>query len=51
MIVAIVMGALGTVPAKVSESLKKLEIEDVTVSLQTAVLLSTTAILTRVLNL
>ena len=50
-IVAIVMGALGTVPAKVSESLKKLEIEDVTVSLQTAVLLSTTAILTRVLNL
>ena len=51
MIVPIVLGALGTVPAKLSESLEKLEIEDVTGSLQNAVLLSTTAILRRVLNL
>ena len=33
MIVSIVLGAFGTVPAKLSESLKKLEIEDVTGSL------------------
>ena len=37
-IVAIVLGVLGTVPAKASESLKKLEIEDIIGSLQTAVL-------------
>ena len=50
-IAPIVLGALGTVPAKPSESLKKLEIDDVTGSLKTAVLISTTAILRRVLNL
>ena len=42
-IVPIAPGALATVPAKLSESLKKLEIEDVIVNLQTAVLISTTA--------
>ena len=46
-IVPIVLGALGTV---LSESLKKLGIEDVMGSLETAVLISITAIL-RVLNL
>ena len=50
-IVPIVLGALGTVPEKLSKSLKKLEIDDVIESLQTAVLISTTAILRRVLNL
>ena len=50
-IAPIVLGALGTVPAKPSESLKKLERDDVTGSLKTAVLISTTAILRRVLNL
>ena len=42
-IVPIAPGALATVSAKLSESLKKLEIEDVIVNLQTAVLISTTA--------
>ena len=51
MIVPIVLGALETVPAKLSELLKNLEIEDIIGSLQTAVLLSTTALFTRVLNL
>ena len=41
-IVLIVLGALGAVPAKLSESLKKLEIQDIIGSLQTAVLISTT---------
>ena len=50
-IVPTVLGALGTVPAKLSESLKKLEIEGVIGSLQTAVLISTTTILRRVSNL
>ena len=50
-IVPIVLGPLGTVPAKLSESLEKLEIEGIIGSLQTAVLLSTTAMLRRVLNL
>ena len=50
-IVPIVLGALGTVPAKLSESLEKLELEDAIGNLQTSVLLSTTAILRRVLNL
>ena len=50
-IVPIALGALGTVPAKLSKSLEKLEIDDVIGSLQTAVLISTTAILRRVLNL
>ena len=36
-IVPIVLGALGIVPRKLSESLEKLEIEDVIGSLQTAV--------------
>ena len=47
----IVLGALGTVPTKLSEPLEKLKIEDITGSLQTAVLISTTAILRRALNL
>ena len=51
MIVPILLGALKTVPTKLSESLEKLEIKDVIGSLQTAALLSTTAILRRVLNL
>ena len=50
-IVPIVLGALGTVPAKLSKSLEKLEIEDVIGSLQTAVLISTTTVLRKVLNL
>ena len=50
-IVPNVLGPLGTVPAKLSESLEKLEIEDVIGSLRTAVLLSATAMLRRVLNL
>ena len=50
-IVPIVLEALGTVPPKLSELLEKLEIEYVIGSLQTAVLLSTTAIPRRVLNL
>ena len=40
-IVPIVLGALGTAPAKLSKLLKKLEIEDVIGSLQTAVLKET----------
>ena len=47
-IVQILFGDLGTVPAESSE---KLEIEDIIGSLQTAVLISATAILRRVLNL
>ena len=51
-IVPIILGALGTVPAKLSESLENLEIKDVIGSLQTAVLFdihySYTAILRRV---
>ena len=50
-IVMIVLGDLGTVPPKLSESLEKLEIEDIIGSLQTAVLISTTAILRRFLIL
>ena len=50
-IVPIVLGALGTVPAKLTKSLEKLEIDDLIGSLQTTVLISTTAILRRVLNL
>ena len=50
-ILPIVLGALGTVPAKLSKSLEKLEIDDATGSLQTSVLISTTAILRRDLNL
>ena len=42
-IVPIAPRALATVPAKLSKSLKKLEIEDVIVNLQTAVLISTRA--------
>ena len=51
-IVPIILGALETVPAKLSESLENLEIKDVIGSLQTAVLFdihySYTAILRRV---
>ena len=49
--VTIVLRPLGTVPAKLSESLEKLEIEDVIGSLQTAVLIYTTATRRTVLNL
>ena len=51
LIAPIVLEALRTVPAKLSESLEKLEIEYVIGTLQTAVLISTKAILIRVLNL
>ena len=50
-VVPIVLGALETVPAKLSESPEKLEKEYIIVSLQTAVLISTPAILRMVLNL
>ena len=50
-IAPIVLGELGTVPEKISESLEKLEIEDVIGSLQTATMTFTTAILVRVLNI
>ena len=50
-ILPIVLGALRTVSAKLSEMLKKLDIEDIIGSLQTVVLISSTAILRRVLNL
>ena len=46
-----VLGALGTVPAKLSGSPEKLEIEDIIGNLQTGVLMSTPAILRRVFNL
>ena len=44
-IVPIVLGVLETVPAKLTKSLEKLEVDDLIGSLQTAVLISTTAIL------
>ena len=50
-IVPIFLGALRTVPAKLSKSLEKLEIDNLIRTLQTAVLISTTAIFRRVLNL
>ena len=50
-IAPIVLGELRTVPEKLSESLEKLEIEDVIGSLQTATMTFTTAILVRVLNI
>ena len=50
LIVPTVLGALRTVPAKLSEKLKKLKMKDIIGNLQTAVLISTTAILRRVLN-
>ena len=46
-----VLGALGTVPAKLSKLIEKLEVEDMIESLETVVLISTTAILRRNLNL
>ena len=51
MIVQIVLGVLRTVPVKLAESTEKLEIEDIIKSLQTAVLVSPSAILRRVSNL
>ena len=51
MIVQIVLGVLRTVPVKLAESTEKLEIEDIIKSLQTAILVSTSAILRRVSNL
>ena len=50
-IVPIVSGASGTVPAKLSELLEKLEIKDIIGSLQTAILIFTTAMVRRVLIL
>ena len=50
-ILPIVLRALGTVSAKLSEMLKKSDIEDIIGSLQTVALISSTAILRRVLNL
>ena len=49
--VPIVLRALGTVPGKLLELLKKLEIEDITGSLQNTVLISPAVILRKVLNL
>ena len=49
-IVPIVLGALGTVPAKLSELFEKLEMQDIIGSLQTTVLSSTKAKLKRFLN-
>ena len=46
-IVPIVLGALGTVPAKLSELFEKLEMQDIIGSLQTTVLSSTKAKLKR----
>ena len=50
-IVPVVIGALGTVPNRLEESLEKLGIPDVISSLQKSVLISTAAILRRVLSL
>ena len=50
-IVPIVLAALGTVPVKLSKLLEKLEIDDAIGGLQTGVLISTTAILRKLLNL
>ena len=50
-IVPIVLGALRIVPAKLSDLLGKFETEDVIGSLQATVLISTAAVLRRVLNL
>ena len=50
-IVLIALGALAIVQEKLSELLEKLEIADIIRSFQTAVLVSTTAILRRVLYL
>ena len=49
MIVPIILEALGTVASKLLELLKKLEIEHIIRNLQTAVSISTTAALRRVL--
>ena len=46
-IAPIALGALGTVPAKLSKSLEKLELDDIIGSLQIAVLTSTAAIFRR----
>ena len=50
-IAPIALGALGTVPAKLSQWIEKLEIENMIACLQTAVLISTTALPRRILNL
>ena len=49
-IVPIVLGALGTVPARLSKSLEILETEDIIGRLKTAVLISNTTTLRRVFN-
>ena len=50
-VVVTIVLALETVSAKLSESLKKLEIEDIIGSFQTDALISSTAILRRILKL
>ena len=50
-IVRTVLGALGTVPARLSELIEKMKKEDIIGSLQIAVLISSTTILRKVLNL
>lgn len=50
-IVPVVIGALGTVPNRLEESLEKLGLPDIIASLQKSVLISTAAILRRVLSL
>ena len=49
-VVPIALRAFRTVPAKLSKSLEKLELDDIIGSLQIAVLISTIAILRRILN-
>ena len=49
-VVPIALRAFGTVPAKLSKSLEKLELDNIIGSLQIAVLISTIAILRRILN-
>ena len=51
MIIPIILGALGTVPLKLQESLEKLRTKDIIGSFHDAALISTAAILRRVLNL
>ena len=50
-IIPIVLGALGTIPKRLEEYLEKLGVPDVIGSLQKSVLISTAAILRRVLSL
>ena len=51
MIIPIILGALGTVPLKLQESLEKLPTDDIMGSLYEAAFICAAAILRRVLNL